>query len=150
MSGLHRLSRDAFREPSVLSLRWCASNFGLVAYRLGTSRDSIIPLREAAGSHSAARPGASPGCRIRQYRSVPPTPLPQHEIPVAARASSPAGAARSTAAALQVGEAPAYPPIDGDEAEDPKHYEERRAARGLASSCPSNGNTRIRPSPSLP
>jgi hypothetical protein len=31
MSGLHRLSRNALREPSVLSLRWCASNFGLIA-----------------------------------------------------------------------------------------------------------------------
>jgi hypothetical protein len=31
MSGLHRLSRDAFHKPSVLSLRWCASNFGLIA-----------------------------------------------------------------------------------------------------------------------
>ena len=31
MSGLHHLSRDAFRKPSVLSLRWCASNFGLIA-----------------------------------------------------------------------------------------------------------------------
>ena len=31
MSGLHRRSRNALREPSVLSLRWCASNFGLIA-----------------------------------------------------------------------------------------------------------------------
>jgi hypothetical protein len=31
MSGLHRMSRRAFREPSALSLRWCAANFGLIA-----------------------------------------------------------------------------------------------------------------------
>ena len=31
MSGLRRLSRNALREPPVLSLRWCASNFGLIA-----------------------------------------------------------------------------------------------------------------------
>jgi hypothetical protein len=31
MSGLHRLSRDGFRKPSVLWLRWSALNFGWIA-----------------------------------------------------------------------------------------------------------------------
>lgn len=80
-------------------------------------------MREAAASHGAARPGAPSGCRICDTVGAA-APL-QHEIPIARRASPPAGAAGSVASALQVGPARAYPPIDGDEAADPQHDEER-------------------------
>jgi hypothetical protein len=44
MSGLHRLSRDAFRKPSTPSLQWSALNFGLIAMVLLATLAIIVTV----------------------------------------------------------------------------------------------------------